>query len=80
MSMFGCQFFLLLFPDINECLLGQCQQTCDNTVGSFICTCEEGYEVDPTDSSLCQGQLNLPLCLPCLISLTVTEDFVGRYQ
>ena len=34
-----------LFPDINECLSnnGNCSQTCSNTNGSYICSCQLGY-------------------------------------
>ncbi|XP_061651687.1 thrombomodulin [Phyllopteryx taeniolatus] len=29
--------------DINECLMGECDQECKNTFGSFVCACQEGY-------------------------------------
>ncbi|KAM5281102.1 protein HEG homolog 1 [Ctenodactylus gundi] len=34
--------------DVNECLLGLCppQATCNNTQGSFICTCPVGYQLE----------------------------------
>ena len=34
--------------DVNECAqdLDNCQQLCSNTVGSFTCSCEIGYELD----------------------------------
>ena len=34
--------------DVNECAqdLDNCQQLCNNTVGSFTCGCEIGYELD----------------------------------
>ena len=34
--------------DTNECLTnkGGCSQICNNTVGSYICDCFDGYELD----------------------------------
>ena len=34
---------LILFTDIDECELGYCEQQCNNTIGSYYCTCREGY-------------------------------------
>ena len=43
-------FKLVLFSttDINECTEGtaQCTQQCNNTVGSFQCSCYEGYSLN----------------------------------
>ena len=35
-------------PDTDECLRsnGGCEQSCSNTIGSFICSCFSGYELD----------------------------------
>jgi len=34
--------------DINECAIenGQCSQLCNNTPGSFMCGCQEGFQLD----------------------------------
>lgn len=50
------QFVFLI--DINECLnstLNGChvEATCDNTIGSFVCTCKTGYLGDGKD---CAGR------------------------
>lgn len=34
------------FSDVDECDLGVCSQDCNNTVGSFICGCYIGYELN----------------------------------
>ena len=36
---------ILIVTDINECLSnnGSCSQTCTNTNGSYICSCQLGY-------------------------------------
>ena len=39
---------LLLIADINECSKGthECSNGCTNTVGSYLCYCPTGYELD----------------------------------
>ncbi len=51
---------LLLFvfscTDINEChRRGRCQHSCQNTPGSFRCTCPQGYRL-ATNGRTCQGK------------------------
>lgn len=29
--------------DMDECLIGKCDQKCENTFGSFVCSCQEGF-------------------------------------
>ena len=64
--------------DIDECTTdnGECEQTCTNTIGSFYCTCEFGYQLDENRLN-CSGEtcsimtlrdmifycICLPLCL-----------------
>ena len=42
--------------DINECAVGNggCDQHCQNTNGSYHCTCDGGWRLDP-DSHTCNG-------------------------
>ena len=44
--------------DINECLSnkGGCSQTCTNTIGSFVCSCQNGFVLD-SDNLTCQGKV-----------------------
>lgn len=39
------QLYFIL--DINECLInnGACEHDCENTAGSYRCTCREGYAI-----------------------------------
>lgn len=43
--------------DINECLSGShsCNQTCQNTAGSYQCTCNSGYVLSSNGRS-CNGK------------------------
>lgn len=48
--------------DVNECengFSGGCGQICNNTVGSFECSCNAGFELG-SDGFLCLGKG--PLC------------------
>jgi hypothetical protein len=44
--------------DVNECVGGNhgCQHQCNNTEGSFVCSCNAGYTLNATDSKTCLGQ------------------------
>jgi len=47
-------YFLYQFADIDECHNSfPCSQMCNNTIGSFRCSCNSGYTVDGT---MCNGQ------------------------
>jgi len=34
-----------IFLDINECVNSTCEQNCNNTIGSYDCSCDEGYSL-----------------------------------
>ena len=43
--------------DVNECMLEPpCQQLCNNTEGSFVCTCENGFRLNE-DGVTCNGMV-----------------------
>lgn len=44
-----------LFPDIDECRYGYCQQLCANVPGSYSCTCNPGFTLNE-DGRSCQGK------------------------
>ena len=48
---------LVVCSDINECLSsnGGCTHNCSNTDGSFVCSCDSGYELG-TDGMACNGK------------------------
>ena len=41
--------------DIDECILNKdsCEQDCSNTIGSYSCSCESGYEL--SNGFHCEG-------------------------
>ncbi len=49
--------------DVNECLEdnGGCDQECNNTIGSFFCTCGGGYTLD-SDGLSCNGIIYIIIC------------------
>ena len=49
--------YILQQTDIDECELKElndCQQHCTNTVGSFTCSCQEGFTLN-ADGRNCDG-------------------------
>lgn len=45
-----------IFPDVNECDMGApCSQRCYNTYGTFLCRCDQGYELG-SDGFACNGE------------------------
>ncbi len=53
-----------IITDIDECILGidTCHHICKNTVGSYICTCGQGYRM--ADNGTCIGNAAIPSALP----------------
>ena len=49
------KYFSFSFPDVNECSNenGGCQHDCYNTIGSYMCSCHDGY--DPSNFTHCTG-------------------------
>ena len=54
------QELYFLCTDINECTANTstCEQLCSNTIGSFVCSCVDGYRLNITDNSTCDGKFN----------------------
>ena len=45
-----------LIADIDECEgdLHQCSQNCHNTIGSYTCSCNSGFQIGPNEKK-CYG-------------------------
>ena len=62
--------------DIDECGMdGACDQTCTNTDGSFVCSCDSGYALDGNGRDCNGTYLNME---PCGM-LFACECFFCRY-
>ena len=54
----------MIISDINECdkiigdvvSKGGCQQICSNTIGTYVCSCNDGYSLT-VDGRTCEGML-----------------------
>ena len=48
---------MIMFLDVDECAEGTdgCAQTCTDTDGSYICSCDSGYSL-ANDSHGCDGK------------------------
>ena len=48
----------ILLADINECSeeTHQCTQNCNNTIGSYVCSCNSGFIID-VDGRTCDGEM-----------------------
>ena len=53
----GNVYCLNLLPDIDECALNTsgCNQNCTNTIGSYLCSCYTGYQLEK-DNETCIGK------------------------
>ena len=68
--------YCLFTSDINECLSSPCNHTCTNTAGSFVCSCNDGYELGP-DGLSCHGmtvQSLIPLFILCCFSFLDIDE------
>ena len=55
-----------VYLDINECDLGTsgCTQVCNNTIGSYICSCNAGYILG-VDNHTCNGKVLANFAMIC---------------
>ena len=59
--------------DVDECLFQPCDSnaTCFNTIGSFICTCDEGFT---GNGSQCDGESWILLQFSSVILIRYSND------
>lgn len=56
----GVLYYCNVLIDVDECALGSdnmCAQNCQNTVGSYTCSCNTGYTLS-SDGYTCDGEIN----------------------
>ena len=65
---------LCINTDIDECRASPCQHGCVNTVGSYRCTCSEGFRATRTGHCVDQDEcaFGVPSCFDCI-------NTIGRY-
>ena len=46
-AIYSLYIIVLVHVDIDECATdnGGCEQNCNNTIGSYYCTCDIGYQL-----------------------------------
>ena len=64
--------------DIDECLSDPCDSnaTCNNSVGSFTCTCDSGYT---GDGFQCPGGFLLIILAQIPFNQCITLNSISRY-
>ena len=61
--------------DVDECeIYGTSCHSCLNTVGSFTCTCRDGYKL--VDGKICQGTANISQYLVSSIAVAVISTYM----
>lgn len=56
--MFCMCMYIYDISDVNECASnnGGCTHACVNSDGSYLCECNQGYQLDSTNQSACVGE------------------------
>ena len=56
LAKYSCMY-IHISADINECIIGtdRCSQKCQNTLGSYTCSCDSGYRLS-SDGWICNGK------------------------
>ena len=72
---------LLCSADINECYeIEPCDQTCTNTIGSFVCGCTTGWRLSGQTTCVGQSNVDLTMCtyvvynVICYVAYNVMMD------
>ena len=71
--------FSITHSDINECLSdnGGCHHNCHNSVGSYSCSCNNGYQLN-SDGHTCEGRL-CSLHIETILSDISSDDLKPYY-
>ena len=67
-------------PDINECLMANdCQQKCENSVGSYRCSCNQEFVLN-NDNRSCDGELPRQYTLMFIHSCQHVLEIVKKHN
>ena len=71
------QLMDLFYIDINECSLsnGGCAQVCNNTIGSYVCSCNAGYNLE-NDNHTCSGYFYLFLLWIIVTQISMNVNLI----
>jgi predicted SprT family Zn-dependent metalloprotease len=64
-------FTMMVAIDIDECSIqvDECDHNCNNTLGSYTCSCNDGYILDRNGLQQCNGKyvaITLNYCFPSI--------------
>ena len=73
-SVVNLRYLPLCLVDVDECLESRCAHRCENTVGSFRCTCDVGYRATLKGKCIDKDEcaIGVPSCYDCV-------NTIGRY-
>ena len=61
--------------DINECYeIEPCDQTCTNTIGSFVCGCTTGWRLSGQTTCVGQSNVDLTICMYVVYNVRVYKN------
>ena len=57
-DMYSCKLYIIFHTDIDECAqrIDHCRQNCHNTLGSYTCSCNSGFQILDVDGRTCDGE------------------------
>ena len=74
---------LCFYLDIDECMTvssHDCEQNCDNILGGYVCTCNEGFNLNTTDNKTCEGKLYIMICCKTRLVSNRVQVFLCRHK
>lgn len=71
---------IVIISDIDECsTLDPCHHICNNTVGDFLCSCNEGFDL-VTDKRNCERELTCYDVFLALLRVLSAQKFKSHTQ
>ena len=72
-------FTIMVTIDIDECSMqvDECDHNCNNTLGSYTCSCDDGYSLD-RNGLQCNGKVSTALLQPIIIMCPIMCPIMCR--